>query len=44
MCDHYTPSDDFGDGYYDYLIESERNKYRADFIEYIGDYNEDLFY
>lgn len=44
MCEHYTPLNGHSDSYYEILIESERDEYRNDFIEYIGEFNEDLYY
>ena len=45
MCEHYTPlSDDYSDKYYEYLVESKRDDFRQEFIEYISEYNDDLFY
>ena len=45
ICDNYTPLDDeYSDGEIEEMIERDRDEFRHDYIEYISEYNDDLYW
>lgn len=43
-CSFYSPITDPLDNNIDYLIETRRNKYYDELFQYIGEYEDDLFF
>ena len=43
-CEHYSPTFDPMDDNIDYIIESRRWEFYDDVFQYIGEYEDDLFF